>query len=134
MMTLILRGPHSVHGAASEAHYEQLQLIMLSGHGLKPRVRTATLAAYVNDGRWVADCPECNAGISVWPGWKPRCFGCGAVYAGAEFPAESEAIESVLVLRRHENQNWKLAQPVAELEKENVASKLPMSARSAEEP
>lgn len=44
------------------------------------------LVAYVNEDRYVADCP-CGAGISVTPGWPARCLECGAVMS-VIFPEE----------------------------------------------
>lgn len=67
----------------------------------------ATVAAYVNHGRWVADC-LCGGGLACWPD-HPRaaCFDCGAVY-GVSFPSASTMTDAAnaLALRRPANQNW----------------------------
>lgn len=66
----------------------------------------ATIPAYVNHGRWVADCPNCNAGIAVWPE-NPRalCLGCGFLYRIA-FPDDTQAVEEALAPRRVEHRHW----------------------------
>lgn len=71
----------------------------------------AGVLAYVNHGRWVADCPECAGGILASPDADPLspvlCRDCGAEveieYPDARAIAEAE---HVLAQRRPENRNW----------------------------
>jgi hypothetical protein len=78
-----------------------------------------TLAAYVNHGRWVADC-VCGAGMAASPA-EPEsiCIECGRHYA-ARFPTERAEIEQALLLReRAENRNWFPHETAADLADEN---------------
>lgn len=47
------------------------------------------IVAYVNHGRWLANCPHCQAGVAILfnqsKGW---CFGCGAVFTNVTWPAD----------------------------------------------
>lgn len=76
--------------------------IELKPHAARPK-------AYVNHGRWVADCPECSGGIDCSPD-LPRgaCLDCGAVYK-IDFPSkkEREDVDALLSERpREANRNW----------------------------
>ena len=105
-----LAGPVQVlghHGVRNEARYYSAHLRFLMGRGLHPRLIEGRPDAYVSEGRWCADCPECNAGISVAPDWKACCFGCGATFAQAVFPDEWEAIEDSLIGLPIRDQNWR---------------------------
>lgn len=66
------------------------------------------LPSYVNDGRWVADCPMCNAGIACHPDISQGCcLECGIVYQ-ITFPPLSlrQAAEEQLMVRPKGNRNW----------------------------
>lgn len=67
-----------------------------------------TVAAYVNQGRWVADCPNCGGGMFTEPGW-PRgcCLDCGTSYQ-VKHPAERTvaAAEKALLARPVSHRNW----------------------------
>lgn len=82
-----------------------------------------TIPAYVNIGRWVAECPGCNGGIACWPD-HPRgcCLDCGRVYK-IRFPAKRsrERAEKLLLARSQLNRNWHPHQreSVSELAAEN---------------
>jgi len=66
-----------------------------------------TLQAYVNAGRWVADCPHCNSGIAIHPEWTfASCLGCLRTFADIAIPAEWKEIEAVLVERPMQHQHW----------------------------
>lgn len=93
--------------------------------------------AYVNHGRWIADCPRpgCGNALKLTP--HQGHFGCGicATTAPVDWPADADEIWDVLQLRPEaRNRNWfplehELAvrarcphgQTVAELLDENVA-------------
>lgn len=71
-----------------------------------------TLTAYVNRGRWVADCPYCGGGLGCWPE-NPHsiCLTCGHRYA-IEFPPANEIarVEADFATRDMANQNWNIHQ------------------------
>lgn len=86
-----------------EAHAEWLRQRRLVAHD-----SSASVHMYVNRGRWVADCPECRAGVSTGRRWtEARCFGCGAVYAGPQvvWPPDFDALERALLERFPVNRN-----------------------------
>lgn len=65
--------------------------------------------AYVNEGRWVADCPECNAGIGVHVDAPVVvCLDCGGVsdVVVPDARARAEA-DRVLGRRPVVNQGWR---------------------------
>lgn len=92
--------------------------------------------AYVNHGRWVCDCPACNAGWLVRPEAPQSLFDakgrpyercrCGTPIA-VQFPAEKAAIDAALAERRLDvNRNWYPHETVIDLlaqtlEREEVA-------------
>ena len=68
-----------------------------------------TLHAYVNRGIWFADCPRCNNGIIIHPGWAYAvCLGkgCYREFTSIEVPVEWPEIEQVLEERPVVNQHW----------------------------
>lgn len=88
-------------------------------------VSGTTVSAYVNWGRWVADCAFCYSAQVVTPDdprmWCPSCRNAGAMgaWVRVSFPAETDAIEDVLVRRRDErNRNWD-GESVTELRQQN---------------
>ncbi len=82
--------------------------------------------AYVNHGRWLFDCPECQASDYVWPGHTHAlCTGCGTRYK-LKSPSEAEIrkVEKLLDARgARENQNWNAhwGESVKQLAAENSA-------------
>jgi hypothetical protein len=90
----------------------------------------AEAVAYVNHGRWVADCPSpaCTGAELVDPD-EPRfyCLSCynaafGGLWLPVRFPPERErqAIERALLARpRARNRNWYPGETVAQLEEEH---------------
>lgn len=79
--------------------------------------------AYVNHGRWIADCFWCGTGMLTRPAWGVAyCGECGARYRRGEvkFPEDHKAIEAILLRRvRREQQNWDDRQSAEELAVEN---------------
>jgi len=66
-----------------------------------------TLEPYVQHGWWIADCPNCNAGISIHPEWPVAgCRGCFHVYRAFTLPREWRDIERVLAQRPEKDQHW----------------------------
>ena len=79
-----------------------------------------TVDAYVNHGRWVADC-VCNGAEIVGPGLEMVCGSCGArntvTFPG---PQTRDQIEAVLSRREPYNQNWNPDETVDELIAQNI--------------
>ena len=84
---------------------------------------STVLRAYVNHGRWVADCPACNGGVlgpNPQDGGTAPCLDCGHLYTIA-YPQEWRAIQALLVRRpRMENRNWRPGETCALLRAENL--------------
>ena len=85
-----------------------------------------TVAAYISDNRWVADCPACHGGIACWSE-NPRgaCLTCGRIYQ-TTFPKNREQIEAVLGARPAQNRHWLLGETLDMLKAENIARSLPV--------
>jgi hypothetical protein len=98
----ILRAPDA------DAIAAKLNLI-LADAGLARRRDQRTVAAYVNHGRWVADCPECRGGIACWDQLPSgTCPDCGGEYE-VKWPAPEvrAAAEAVLLGRaKRWHRNW----------------------------
>ena len=61
------------------------------------RIVLDPIAARVDAGRWLVDCP-CGSGCSTRPDWGfACCFSCGAVHEAVTFPADVAAIEAALM-------------------------------------
>ena len=102
-----------------------IEIMRQCGHEDKEiRDKADTLVAYVNRGRWVADCEadRCDAGIAVSPNWKTAaCFGCGARYKKVKWPRDRKKAELVLEKRPVMNsRNWR-GETLAVLRAENAA-------------
>ena len=88
-----------------------------------------TIPAYVNHGRWVADCPECRVGLQLPRGPHQvkvefvmvgdSCVTCGAP-TRVEMPDDADLIEEALKPRPLINRNWYPAETVADLLAENL--------------
>ena len=98
---------------------------------LQPFDTGVTVIAYVSDGRWVADCVRCRAGVACWP-QNPRacCLACGSTY-DVMFPDPPviAAAEIVLAVRPDGAVNWRpdLGEDVDDLKVENLARALPLA-------
>ena len=94
-----------------------------------------SLAAYINHGRWVADCPA-GDGWSLLVSRATPLFFCGLClnkgndgkWLQVEFPAEKERIEHELLKRQAAHpilsaptRNWRPTEKVADLIRENAA-------------
>lgn len=91
-----------------------------------------SLRAYVNAGRWLADCPICNNGIGLHPLIQQACcIECGIVF-GVTFPPAGLMAEAerLLLLRPVAARNWypndvtalprgRAGESIDQLEKEN---------------
>jgi len=84
------------------------------------------VVAYVNEGRWVADCPQrdCAGAELVDPEWPlfVCCSGCGCGPHCVIFPKDREKIEAALVKRQvPRTRNWLPGETVSDLQRENKA-------------
>jgi uncharacterized Zn finger protein len=92
-------------------------------------------AAYLNQGRWVADCPVpyCAGAERVWPELrhlsdgreygiyrdKMHCAECGTV-SDVVFPDEREQIDRVVSARKvPSTRNWNPGETLSDLDAEN---------------
>lgn len=79
------------------------------------------VTAYVNQGRWVADCP-CGGGIACWDEMATAaCLDCGHEF-GVEWPADDERTEAEALLaeRADRLRNWHVGESVEQLRSENT--------------
>lgn len=94
-----------------------------------PDTNAAPALAYVNHGRWVADCPTdfCGGAVPLLPGHPFLCGNClnaecGFRYRLVEWPAERGHIEEILSERLlPETANWRPGEPTERLKAENAA-------------
>lgn len=91
----------------------------LARRGVSPAASSVALHAYVNHGRWVADCP-CGGAELVAEGRRMVCGSCG-LNSPVTFPANTDEIERVLHERRDTAaRNWYPGETVEMLEAENM--------------
>ena len=117
----------SFNDRTPEAHQARVQHF-LAGHRL-PMIADWTprgkVEAYVNEGRWIAECPEeyCNGAEFVDPDWPVMVCsgGCGSGPFGVVFPKERENLTAVLVRRPvPATRNWAPGETVLGLKAENA--------------
>lgn len=90
----------------------------LQKRGIKPQEGDGQVLAYVNHGRWVADCP-CGGAELITENKPLLCGSCGHVRE-VVWPVKVSQIEQALEDRRRvENQNWQPGEPVELLIVEN---------------
>ena len=95
-------------------------------------VTDGEIVAYVNHGRWVAECPDC-AGAQLVSETERRfwCLNCGNAavnfaWRHVRMPQKRTAIEAELVIRpaarseRAITRNWLPGETVEDLQRENV--------------
>lgn len=93
----------------------------------------APVQAYVNHGRWIAECPDCN-GAQIMSETERRfwCLSCGNAainfaWRHVRLPRDRDDIESTLMLRpaarpdKAITRNWNAGETVEELEQENAS-------------
>jgi hypothetical protein len=106
-----LLGPRDLlRGApATPEAYRALLAAKARRVGRQVRIHAGTLQAYVNRGRWVADCLNCSNGILIHPEWpEASCLGTGCfyVFTSIAVPTEWRRIEAVLLKRPMRYQHW----------------------------
>lgn len=125
-MALRLRGPQAVLGTPDYGAYVAKFTQFCAQRGFQPTRRIETIAMYVNDGRWIGDCPHCASGMHAEPGWLDiRCLGCGRFYNNVTWPTDLTAIEDELLVRPIRNQNANVGETVDGLSRENLDRGLP---------
>jgi hypothetical protein len=103
-------------------------LALRMGNDLPPVIPPpkGEILAYVNHGRWIAECPYCSA-AQVASKSEPVywCAECVMVWndgapVNVKFPDDAEAIEAALVKRpAQKNRNWNPHETVADLRRQN---------------
>ncbi len=110
----------------ADPDYTERMLDSLTRRGGQPlpfSIRKGTdVQAYVNHGRWVADCP-CNGAELVAPKQEMLCGSCGMKHT-VEFPKQRTKIEETLNVRPPHNQNWSVGETVDSLVAENIENGL----------
>jgi hypothetical protein len=95
--------------------------------GTRTRADVRTLVAYLNHGRWIADCPNCMNGIVLHPEW-PRigCLGdgCYRTFVSIEMPANWREIEEAVQDRRVDKRNWFPGESLERLRAENMLNRV----------
>lgn len=99
------------------------------GRPESPDLNAPQAVAYVNHGRWVADCPSphCKNAMVLLPGAPFLCAVClnadiGYQYRLIAWPEGRGAIEMLLAERNiPETQNWYPGEPIEQLATENRA-------------
>ena len=87
------------------------------------------IPAYVNHGRWVADCPDCRVGLQLPRGVfqvkaefvfvGDKCITCG-VATRVGWPEDADLIDRALEPRELINRNWYPHETVDDLIVENL--------------
>lgn len=113
------RGAEWVHQMLGGATHAQMQVDTCPD----PQ---AAIKAYVNQGRWVVDCPDCNnAQLACKTDPRFLCNECGNVVVGnlwrpVTWPPNVAGIETVLEVRPIANQNWTPGETIQDLVAENT--------------
>lgn len=109
-----------MYDKATEGEADAFVATVVARKGLKV-FDAGNALAYVNDGRWVVDCTECNSGIAASPGQSPLvCIECGARFV-VSYPGQAlrRGIESTLLKRHWKNRHWRPGETLAQLAAEN---------------
>lgn len=124
---MALHGPATILRADDYATYQQRHAAFARDRKEVPTARGDSITVYANEGRWLADCPYCNAGMTTQQDWPDiRCFGCSGIYATVVWPDAETAkdIEAELLMRPMKFQNWIPGESVAQLARENLDHRL----------
>lgn len=92
----------------------------------RSRIETnVSIAAYISDNRWVADCPHCKSGIGILPGYhKATCLDCGRIYR-VQLPKKWKTAEKILLARPPEHRHWLPNETIDDLKQQNYEHGLP---------
>lgn len=112
-----MTGPHELHSREQiRAFWEKAgakngfaMRVYEGDQSRELRTSDQELVAYINDGRWVADCRTCNGGIAAGPDFDEGCcLGCGTVYPLKHpSPEEIQAAEEILAVRPPLARHWR---------------------------
>lgn len=92
----------------------------------QPTGKVEAAAAYVNQGRWVVDCPDCHgAQLACSTDRRFMCVECanvvvGGVWRPVLWPRNAAAIEEALASRLPVNANWFPGETVETLREEQL--------------
>jgi hypothetical protein len=130
-----------MHGAVPLASVEEVRAFWelyverhrQAGRPLELHRSRKKLHAYVSDGRWVAECPECGGGVALWQeNPEACCLDCATVYSKIGWPHEREIMEAerVLAARPTNQLHWRSheGETVEDLKIENIVRGLPLAA------
>ncbi len=123
-----------MHASATETAHREAYQRSLAKRSLKawlyvgPRV-----PAFVNDGRLIIRCPNCDGGVAVSMAWQSAlCRGCGAEFTGQTLTLPSADqfadLADVLAVRPERRRHWLPTERVTDLERENTQHGLPTRA------
>jgi hypothetical protein len=95
----------------------------MAAKGLTIERHEGVVLAYVNHGRWIADCHRCGSGLAITLNSSDGyCFECGAVHLHVAWPDKWEQIEGLLLYRPvMSTRNWYPNESVSALKAENVS-------------
>jgi len=80
----------------------------------------STVKARVNEGRWIADCPDCSGAELVMLGEPFVCKSKNhGVRYDVEWPTDKDEIEAALAVRKTVNRHWSPGESVEDLQREN---------------
>ncbi len=106
----------------SPLRYKQWHELLVMAASAKSWVTQQQVKAYVNFGRWVADCYWCKKGMLTRPDWGiAYCATCGAQYEKGSviFPEDPEVERALLARPDPDTQHWDDKQTAADLWREN---------------
>lgn len=113
------RGAEWIHQLLGVLSHAQLEV------DTNPDPQTA-ISAYVNHGRWIAECPDCKgAQLACRNDRRFLCNECGNVAVGnlwrtVIWPDNVAGIESMLESRPRVNQNWEPGETGAQVGMDNL--------------
>lgn len=96
----LIAGPREMHRVDSAEGYATWAVVARSDLGFDPPAlkKGQRLNAFINEGRWLVQCP-CGNGAGASHEWGVAiCVECGAVH-GAVFPRDRHLVEQVLLAR-----------------------------------
>lgn len=129
----LISGEHSTGGGYWEFVNARLTKMAARANATLPEIaivyEAAPIPAFVAQGQWVVDCPDCGRNRSmVWltePLYMcPACWNqaIGGDWRRVELPAEREHIEALLLARTlREARNWLPGETLDDLRAENEA-------------
>lgn len=107
-------------GVVDVDSYRKVHRQALMKNGKNVKENEADQVAYINHGRWLVNCRECNgAGLTSRTMKVSCCFDCGSVFTHVVFPKQAKKIETALLKRSDmASRNW-TTESVETLMKEN---------------